>query len=152
MNPFIYKDSLYIEMNPCMYENESPWNPIHITYHHVVQASAGGCVMMTSFSSSLALCAGNSPVTGGFPSQRPVTQSFDVFFDLHLNKQLSKQSKRWWFETLKRSLWRHCNVEASTRGSGAALGWDEVCRLNRRLLTVMESVDLTSDWLGWYRL
>ena len=33
-----------------------------------------------------------SPVTGGdgFPSQRPVTLSFDVFFDLRLNKQLSK--------------------------------------------------------------
>ena len=27
-----------------------------------------------------------------FPAQRPVTQSFDVFFDLHLNKRLSKQS------------------------------------------------------------
>ena len=33
----------------------------------------------------LALCAGNSPVTGEFPSQRPVTQSFDVFFDMHHN-------------------------------------------------------------------
>ena len=29
-----------------------------------------------------------------FPSQRPVARSFDVFFDLRLNKQLSKQSKR----------------------------------------------------------
>ena len=27
----------------------------------------------------LALCTGNSPVTGEFPSQRPVTRSFDVF-------------------------------------------------------------------------
>ena len=32
----------------------------------------------------LALWAGNSPVTGEFPSQRPVTRSFDVFFDLRL--------------------------------------------------------------------
>ena len=32
-------------------------------------------------------------ITGGFPSQRPVTQSFDVFFDLRLNKWLSKQSE-----------------------------------------------------------
>ena len=39
----------------------------------------------------LALYAGNSPVTGEFPSQRPVTRSF-VFFDLRLNKRLSKQS------------------------------------------------------------
>ena len=37
--------------------------------------------------------------TGEFPAQRPVTRSFDVFFDLHLNKWLSKQSWGWWFET-----------------------------------------------------
>ena len=36
--------------------------------------------------------------------------SFDVFFDLRLNKGLSKQSWGWWFETQSRSLWRHCNV------------------------------------------
>ena len=46
-----------------------------------------------TFSASLPLCAGNSPVTGEFPSQRPVTRSFDVFFDLRLNKHLGKQSK-----------------------------------------------------------
>ena len=54
------------------------------------------------------LC-GNSPVTGEFPSQRPVRRGFDVFFDLHLNKQFSKQPWGWWFETPSRSLWRHCN-------------------------------------------
>ena len=51
-------------------------------------------VMMTSsngnISALLDLCAGNSAVAGEFPSQRPVTRSFDVFFDLGLNKQLSK--------------------------------------------------------------
>ena len=71
-------------------------------------------LMMTSsnetLSASLALCAGNSTVTGEFPSQRPVTRSFDVFFDLRLNKRLSKQSWDWWFGTPSRSLWRHCNV------------------------------------------
>ena len=54
---------------------------------------------METFSALLALCAGNSPVTGEFPSQRPVTRSFDVFFDLRLNKRLSKQWWGWWFET-----------------------------------------------------
>ena len=54
------------------------------------------------------LC-GNSPVTGEFPSQRPVRQSSDVFFDLRLNKWLSKQSRHWWFEMPSCSLWRHCN-------------------------------------------
>ena len=65
---------------------------------------------METFSALLAICAGNSPVPGEFPAQRPVTRSFDVFFDLRLNKPLSKQSWGWWFETLSRPLWRHCNV------------------------------------------
>ena len=46
---------------------------------------------METFSALLAICTGNSPVSGEFPTQRPVTQSFDVFFDLRLNKRLSKQ-------------------------------------------------------------
>ena len=64
---------------------------------------------METFSMLLAICAGNSPVTGEFPTQRPVTRSFDVFFDLRLNKGLSKLSWGWWFETLSRPMWRHCN-------------------------------------------
>ena len=57
----------------------------------------------------LAICAGNSPVPGEFPTQRPVTRSFDVYFDLRPEKRLSKQSWGWWFETLSHSLWRHRN-------------------------------------------
>ena len=49
---------------------------------------------METFSALLAFCAANSPVTGEFPSQRPVTRNFDVFFDRHLNKRLGKQSIR----------------------------------------------------------
>ena len=47
---------------------------------------------------------------GEFPAQWPVTRSFDVFFDLRLNKGLSKQPRGWWFETPPWSLWRQCNV------------------------------------------
>ena len=47
---------------------------------------------------------------GEFPTQRPVTRSFGVFFDLRLNKRLSKQPWGWWFETLSLSLWRHRNA------------------------------------------
>ena len=65
---------------------------------------------LETFSTQLAIFAGSSPVTGEFPTQRPVTRSFDVFFDLHLNKRLSKQLWGWWFETPLRSLRRHCNV------------------------------------------
>ena len=46
---------------------------------------------------------------GEFPTQRPVMRSFDVFFDLCLNKRLSKQPWGWWFETPSWSLWRQCN-------------------------------------------
>ena len=51
------------------------------------------------FAALLVICAENPPVTGESPQQRPVTRSYDVFFDLRLNKRLSKQSWRWWFET-----------------------------------------------------
>ena len=40
---------------------------------------------------------------------KPMTQKFDVFFDLRLNKRLRKQSRCRWFETPSPSLWRHCN-------------------------------------------
>ena len=65
---------------------------------------------METFSALLAICAGNSPVPGEFPAQRPVTRSSHVFFDLCLNKPLNKQSWGWWFETLSRPLWRQCNA------------------------------------------
>ena len=65
---------------------------------------------MDAFSVSPALCGGNSPVTGESPSQRPVTPSFKIFFDLRLNKRLSKPPIGRWFETPLRSSWRHYNV------------------------------------------
>ena len=64
---------------------------------------------MEKFSALLAICAGNSPVHGEFPTQKPVTRSFDDFFDLRLNKRLSKQWWGWWLETLSNPLWRHRN-------------------------------------------
>ena len=67
------------------------------------------CHQMETFSVLLALCARNSPVTSEFPTQRPVAWSLDVFFDLCLNKGLTKQLWGWWSETQSRSLWHHCN-------------------------------------------
>ena len=49
---------------------------------HAVIEMSGWRHQMKAFSALLALCAGNSPVPGEFPAQRPVTRSFDVFFDL----------------------------------------------------------------------
>ena len=71
-------------------------------------------IMMTSSNGNIfrvtgPLC-GEFTGPGEFPTQRPVTRSFDVFFDLRLNKRLSKQPWGWWFETPSWSLWRQCNV------------------------------------------
>ena len=48
---------------------------------------------------------------GEFTGNRwiPLTKASDVFFDLRLNKRLSKQSWWWWFETPSRPVWRHRN-------------------------------------------
>ena len=70
-------------------------------------------IMMTSSNGNIfrvtgPLC-GEFTGPGEFPTQRPVTRSFDVFFDLRPNKKLSKQPWGWWFETQSWLLWRHCN-------------------------------------------
>ena len=88
----------------------SPFCPQHRDNYNKVSFVRN---MMTSSNGNIFrvtdhLC-GNSPVTGEFPAQRPVTRSFDVFFDLRPNKRLSKHSWGWRFETPSRPLWRHCN-------------------------------------------
>ena len=82
---------------------------------------------METFSALLAICAGNSPVPGEFSAQRPVTQRFDVFFDLRLNKRLSKHSWGWWFETLSCPLWCHCNDLFSDISSLSTIIWVKLC-------------------------
>ena len=82
----------------------------HFMEEHSSPTSIYPVFMMTSSNGNMfrvtGFCAGNSPVTaeissatGELPSHRPVTRSFDVFFDLRLNKRLGKQSSRRWFET-----------------------------------------------------
>ena len=84
------------------------WNKYHIENCKMV-ARTWWPHQMKIISALLAICVGNSPVPGEFPAQRPVMRSFDVFFDLRLNKWLSKQWWGWWSETLSPPLWRHCN-------------------------------------------
>ena len=68
--------------------------------------------MMTSSNGTIFRITGHlcGEFTGPRTTQRPGTRSCDVFFDLRLNKWLSKQSWGWWFETLSRPLWRHCDA------------------------------------------
>ena len=99
---------LYIFQVPCMYD---------ITKIYDFGSSTCGYTIfiifiprwrhqMETFSASLAICARNSPVIGEFRAQRPVTRSFDVFFDLRPNKHWWG----WWIETPSHPLWRHCNA------------------------------------------
>ena len=93
---------------------------------------------METFSALLAICAGNSPVPGEFPTQRPVTRSFDVYFDLRPDKRLSKQSWGWWFETLSHSLWRHRNDTHGVNAKFLALG---ISKKQHRLNTCISPVE-----------
>ena len=64
--------------------------------------------MMTSSNGNIFRVTGH--LCGEFTGHRWMTRSFDVFFDLRLNKRLNKQSWGCWFETPSPPLWRHCNV------------------------------------------
>ena len=83
-------------------------------------------VMMTSSNGNIFRATGTlcEEFTGHreFPPQRPVTRSFDVFFDQRLNKRLSKQLRSRWFKTPSRSLWRHCNVNSMPCSQALAIG------------------------------
>ena len=59
-------------------------NPQYIWTESMMTSSNGNIFCVTG-----PLC-GESIGPGEFPAQRPVTRSFDVFFDLRLNKRLSK--------------------------------------------------------------
>ena len=89
------------------------------TQIRMMQSSNGNIFRVTGH-----LC-GEFTGPGEFPAQRPVTRSFDVFFDLRQNKRLSKLSWGWWFETLSRPLWRRCNgvVELSVILASMTLKW-----------------------------
>ena len=93
--------------------SDSDYNLLFVIYVSHYSSRSWWRHQMGTLTALLAFCAGNSPVTGEFPTQRPATQSFDVFFDLHLNKRLGKQSCGWWFETPSCPLWRHRNVMIS---------------------------------------
>ena len=85
---------------PCITDTMGP-----VLFHWLMMTSSNGNIFRVT-----GLLCGEFTGPGEFPTQRPVTQSFDVFFDLHLNKRLSKQPWGWWFETPSWSFWRQCNV------------------------------------------
>ena len=95
----------------CCPDDVTTWKPIPHNWFFVrrIRRYHDDVIEWKHFPRYWPFCGGNSPVAGEFPAQRPVTRSFDVFFDLCLNKRLNKQSGGWWFETPSLPLWRHCN-------------------------------------------
>ena len=96
------------------YSLNSWWIMIRCSWRLGAEMARPQLPMMTSSNGNIfrvtgPLC-GEFTGPGEFPTQRPVTRSFDVFFDLRLNKRLSKQPWGWWFETPSWSLWRQCNA------------------------------------------
>ena len=100
----------------CCIVRKYPWDN-HVTYSTCTgfmfsslwQVDHDDVIKWKHFPHYWPLC-GEFP--GEFPAQRPVMRSFDVFFDLRPNKQLSKQSWGWWFEKPSCPFWRPCNVVA----------------------------------------
>ena len=112
---------------------------------------------METSSALLAFCAGNSPATDEFPAQRPVTRSFDVFFDLRLNKQLSKQWWGRWLETPSRSLWRQCNDGSIivTPQAQNIPAWQKITSLPVDFFIsklISDCVRLTGSWRGYFSI
>ena len=93
---------------------------------------------METFSALLAFYEGNSPVTGEFPSERPVTRSFGVFFDLCLNKRLSKQSRR---RGLRR---HHAHYDVTVMYDRK-----NMCEMNAFILQTLFEKRLINPWHPW---
>ena len=92
-----------VRATPLLYSFKYVWQPIFFNSLHDDVIKWKHFPRYWPFVQDIHRSPVNSP-------QRPVTRSFDAFFDLRLNKQLSKQPWGWWFETPSGSLWRHCNV------------------------------------------
>ena len=109
---------------------------------------------MEAFSALLAICAGNPPVHGELSAQRPVTRSFDVCFDLRLNKRFSKQSWGCWLETLPYPLWRHSSeiTYACIRQTSSTLDTRWFGECNRSLIQTWQLANVTADIVHINRL
>ena len=105
---------------------------------------------METFFALLALCRGNSPVTGEFPSQRPVTRSFDVFFALRMDKPFNKPSRRRWVETPFHSLWSHCYVNVCPQCHVRHINnWWHAAHMKLFRQVVRIHCEFLKEWVVW---
>ena len=121
---FNYTNKLHINM---LITNEKSFPVASLIYFHVFQHSGTMALpgvfcrngMMTSSNGNIFRVTGH--LCGKFtdrrwiPHTKPVTRSFDVFFDLRLSKRLSKQWWGWWYLRCYRA---HYDVTVMGRGRG----------------------------------
>ena len=82
-----------------------------------------------------------------FPAQKPVTRSFDIFFDLRLNKWLRKQSWGWWFEMPSRPLWLHYDVIVMV-----IVGGGTTLYLHKHANVSLDIYDYENVFGTWFRM
>ena len=110
----------------------------HIRTQHSTSHVCNSLDMMTSSNVNSFRVTG--PLCGEFTGPRwiPLTKAsdaeFDVFFDLRLNKRLSKQ---WWFETQSRPFWRHCNDRSADTAQPSKFGMDRYTALQKFGITLV---------------
>ena len=100
---YLQQNNVHLSQNDCRTPKKhmiikSTINCYGTSSHHPEKLTHDDVINGNIFRVTGPLCGGFTG-PGEFPSQRPATRSFDVFFDLRLNKRLSKQPRGWWFET-----------------------------------------------------
>ena len=88
--------------------------------------------MMTSSNGNIFRVTGHLCSEFTSPRWIPRTKAFDVFFDLRLNKRLSKQWQGWWFETPSCQLWRHCNVNTVKKWNNLSMPKLQRCKSKQK--------------------
>ena len=101
-------------------------------------------IKMETFSALLAVCEGNSLVTSKFPSQRPVTWSFNGFFDLRL-KKWSKQVTRWWCQMPLCRLWHYINSPVTQYDKNSIEPLSFICTM------MVKHIEAETKWTPFHR-
>ena len=152
LNPYIQSDNSSSSWCYLLYLYPT-LNKIYLILSYIRQCFSWWRHQMEPFSTLLALCAGNSPVTGEFPSQRPVTRSFRAFFDLCLKKPVEQTIATWWFEAQTRSLWCHCNVhgqQSKDRPGASEVILEYMGKIDRAEITTKHDTTQTVGIFYWF--
>ena len=120
---------------------------LHMLYCHYLCIQHDGVIKWKHFSRYWPFVSGihRSPVDSPHKGQWHGTVI--SFFDLRLDKRLSKHSRNRWFETPSRSSWRHCNDDTVCRNYKS--GWQTALSQPTKLSCIWAismSVSTTTQW------